>query len=155
MKTCPHCNENISKYNNPYPTVDVVIYHKDYGIVLIERKNTPFGWALPGGFAEQGESLENAAMREMQEETSLDVKLQGILGVYSEPDRDPRFHTITITYVGHVDSPQNLCAGDDASKAKFYKLDNLPISLCFDHDLAVSHFKDYLAGKRPLLPINS
>lgn len=152
MKTCPHCKKDISKYDNPYPTADCIIYDEQKGIVLIERNNEPHGFALPGGFVETGESVEQAAVREMKEETGLDVELMGIVGVYSKPDRDPRFHTLTITYAAKAKNPAAIAAGDDASNAHFRKLDDIP-HLCFDHDVAVQHFKDYLQGKRPLLPI--
>ena len=150
--SCPNCHAIIRKYSNPFPTADVVIYDPELGIALVERGKEPFGLALPGGFIEEGESAEQAAIREMKEETSLDVDLLGILGVYSNPDRDPRFHTLTITYVGKARDVSRLRAGDDAAQALFYKLDALPSPLCFDHDFAVRHFRDYLTGKRPLLP---
>lgn len=141
------------KYRNPFPTADVVIYHKDYGIVLIERGNEPLGLALPGGFIEVGETAEQAAVREMEEETGLHVELLGILGVYSHPKRDPRFHTLTITYVGYPANPEALCAGDDAAKARYYSNEELQsLKLCFDHNLAIEHFLEYQNGKRPLLP---
>ena len=149
---CPNCQAVIRKYSNPFPTADVVIYDQILGIVLVERGKEPFGLALPGGFIEEGESAEQAAIREMKEESNLDVELLGILGVYSKPDRDPRFHTMTITYVGKARDVSLLNAGDDAAQAAFYKLDALPATLCFDHNLAVEHFRDYLAAKRPLLP---
>ena len=130
----------------------MVIYHPEYGIVLVERGHEPFGLALPGGFVEEGETVEAAAVREMKEETGLDVELTGVLGVYSHPNRDPRFHTMTVTFAGKAKNPADILAGDDAAKAAFYPLDTLPFPLCFDHDRAVRHFQDYLAGKRPLLP---
>lgn len=149
---CPQCGAEIGKYRNPFPTADVVIYHPGRGIVLVKRGHEPFGMALPGGFVEEGESVEQAAVREMREETGLDVELAGILGVYSAPGRDPRFHTMTVTFVGKVVDPDVLCAGDDAADAAFYPLDALPEPLCFDHARAVEHFRQYLAGQRPLLP---
>ena len=152
MKKCPICKSDISKYDNPYPTADCIIYDEQKGIVLIERKNDPHGFALPGGFVETGESVEHAAVREMKEETGLDVELSGIVGVYSKPDRDPRFHTLTVTYVAKAKNPEQIMAGDDASNAHFRKLEDIP-HLCFDHDTAVAHFKEYLQGKRPLLPV--
>lgn len=149
---CPQCGAEISKYRNPFPTADVVIYHPGHGIVLVERGHAPLGMALPGGFVEEGETVEQAAVREMREETGLDVELMGILGVYSDPRRDPRFHTMTVTFAGKVANPDALRAGDDAAQAAFYPLDRLPGPLCFDHERAVEHFRHYLAGKRPLLP---
>ena len=150
--TCPQCGAKLSKYRNPFPTADVVIYHPPRGIVLVKRGHEPLGMALPGGFVEEGESVEQAAVREMREETGLDVKLEGILGVYSDPERDPRFHTMTVTFVGKAAEPDALHAGDDAADAAFYPLNALPEPLCFDHARAVEHFRQYLAGQRPLLP---
>ena len=95
---CPHCGELVSKYRNPLPTVDIIIELKNKGIVLIRRAREPHGWAIPGGFVDYGESLEDAARREAREETSLDVELLGQLGAYSAPDRDPRHHTITVVF---------------------------------------------------------
>lgn len=105
LKPCPHCGEGIPTYSNPTPTVDVVILVPDGadgedGIVLVERLNPPHGWALPGGFVDEGETCEAAAIREMREETGLDVVLTGLLGVYSDPRRDPRQHTMSVVYTG-------------------------------------------------------
>lgn len=149
---CPECGAVVSKYRNPFPTADVIIYEPSRGIVLVRRGKEPLGMAIPGGFVEEGESVEHAALREMKEETGLDIVLDGILGVYSRPDRDPRFHTMTVTFVGHTDDPDRLTAGDDAAGAAFYPLDALPLPLCFDHDRAIQDFKKYLKGLRPLLP---
>ena len=81
---CPHCGKVVDKYRNPLPTVDIIIEVEE-GIVLIKRKNPPYGWALPGGFVDYGESLEEAALREAKEETNLDVELLSQLGAYSDP----------------------------------------------------------------------
>ncbi len=143
----------IAKLRNPAPTTDVIIYDKGLGIVLIERKNPPFGFALPGGFIDYGEFAEHAAIREMQEETSLKISLCGLLGVYSNPTRDERFHTMSIAYVGKAHDVSLLCAGDDAKAAAFYPLDNLP-PLAFDHDKIIQDFKLYLQGQRPLIPLD-
>ena len=151
MKTCPHCNKDISKYDNPSPTTDCIIYDEEKGVVLIERNNPPLGFALPGGFIDTGESAEHAAIREMKEETGLDVTLLGILGVYSNPERDPRYHTLTITFVAKAQNISMLQAGDDASNAKFYQIDDIP-TLCFDHNVAIEQFKQYLSNKRDLIP---
>ena len=141
---CPHCKEEIETYCNPTPTVDVVVLMpgasdgKD-GVVLIERKNPPHGWALPGGFVDCGETCEQAAVREMKEETGLDVVLTGVVGVYSDPKRDPRQHTVSVVYAGVARNPRELKAGDDAGQARVFALDELPETV-FDHDRILSDF---------------
>ena len=100
-------------------------------IVLIERKNFPPGWAIPGGFVEVGEPVERAAIREAWEETSLEVELRALLGVYSRPDRDPRGHTVTVVYIGRGrGTPQ---ARDDAKATGLFRPDEPPQPLAFDH----------------------
>lgn len=138
-KPCPNCGNDIVHYRNPLPTVDVIIYDPERGVVLIERNNPPFGWALPGGFVDYGETLEHAAVREAKEETGLEVVLTGLVGVYSDPERDKRQHTISVTYCAVTRNPDALEAGDDAGKAKFFALDNLP-DLVFDHTDILSDF---------------
>ncbi len=131
-KPCPHCGEDVAVYRNPVPTVDIIIYDPCKGVVLIERKNPPLGWALPGGFVDYGETLEFAAVREAKEETNLDVVLTGLVGVYSMPCRDERQHTISVTYSAVARCIDCLKAGDDAGRAKFYQFGDLP-ELVFDH----------------------
>ncbi len=153
---CPQCGTEITTYKNPAPTTDVIIYDPSditKGVVLIERQNPPYGFAIPGGFVDEGESVEHAAVREMLEETNLKVELEGLLGVYSRPDRDPRSHTISIVFVGKALNPQELCAGDDAKHAAFYSLDACP-TLAFDHGEVLEDYKLFLAHKRYLAPIN-
>lgn len=128
--TCPSCGGTIETWRNPVPTVDIII-ELDNGIVLIERANEPFGWALPGGFVDYGETLETAAVREAKEETGLDVEGLQPLGAYSDPERDPRQHTIS--YVFMARGRGTLQAGDDAAKARLFPLAELPSPLCFDH----------------------
>jgi 8-oxo-dGTP diphosphatase len=136
---CPRCGYAILRYRNPVPTVDIIIEYQDQGLVLIERANPPPGWALPGGFVDYGESLEAAAVREAKEETGLTVTLLGQFHTYSDPQRDPRQHTITTVYVaqGHG-QPQ---AADDARRLAVFAPDRLPQVLAFDHGLILS---DYL-----------
>ena len=121
----------------PFLAVDGIIKlfdEKDRfkGIVLIERKNEPKGLALPGGFVEIGETVETALKREMKEETDLDVEILNILGVYSDPKRDPRFHTVSIVFSCKAYGlPQ---AKSDAKSVKIYKLEDIPFDeLVFDH----------------------
>ena len=113
------------------------------GIVLIERKNPPPGWALPGGFVDYGESLETAAVREAREETGLDVQLIDQLGAYSAPDRDPRQHTITYVFIARAGGqPRGM---DDAARADIFFEDRLPAPLAFDH---AKILEDYYRWKR-------
>ena len=118
--TCPKCGAIVEKYLNPKPTVDIVIHDRERGLVLVDRKNPPYGNALPGGFIDLGESAEQAAVREAFEETNLRVRLTGLLGVYSAPDRDPRQHTISTVFIAEPLNPEQLRAGDDAAKVAFY-----------------------------------
>ena len=128
----------------PYLTTDGIIelYEGDTfkGIVLIERRNDPKGLALPGGFVDVGESVEDALRREMKEETNLDVQISSLLGVYSDPKRDPRFHTASVVYVARAQGQPK--GGDDAKEAKLYRLEEIPLDqLVFDHGKII---KDYL-----------
>ncbi len=128
--TCPNCGAKVKQYSNPKPTVDVIIR---YGgcVVLIERTQHPLGWALPGGFIDYGEKVEDAAHREMKEETNLDLENLELFSVQSDPDRDPRHHTITIVYT--ADGVGELKAGDDAGDARVFTADTLPEKIAFDH----------------------
>lgn len=125
---------------NPYPTVDVIV-EVDGGIVLIERDNEPRGWALPGGFVDYGERVEDGARREVQEETGLSVQLTALLGVYSAPDRDPRQHNLSVTYVGRAEGTPR--GADDAARAEVFSLDALPEPLCFDHAQILADYRRY------------
>ena len=138
---CPQCGKLVEKYRNPFPTVDIII-ELEGGIVLIRRKNPPYGWALPGGFVDYGESLEAAAIREAKEETSLDVELISQLGAYGDPDRDPRQHTITVVFVARATGIPK--ASDDAQDIAVFDADSLPDSLAFDHGRIL---KDYLCSE--------
>jgi ADP-ribose pyrophosphatase YjhB (NUDIX family) len=130
-KKCPHCHRELECYRNPFPTVDIIIEIQGRGIVLIKRKNTPLGWAIPGGFVDYGESLEKAAVREALEETSLKVELTRQLHTYSDPQRDPRHHTITTVFIARAQGQP--VAADDAQEAGIFNEDNLPEPLVFDH----------------------
>jgi len=150
---CTECGGTIRIYANPFPTVDIIINVEKKGIVLIKRKNPPHGWAIPGGFVDYGESVENAAKREALEETGLDVTLQGILGVYSDPERDSRMHTISTVFVATAMGMPH--AGDDAAEAQIFAVDQLPSPLCFDHHLIMQHYLEWTRGSRCLCPIQS
>jgi 8-oxo-dGTP diphosphatase len=128
--TCPACGGKVRSYRNPFPTVDIIIEVAG-GIVLIQRRNEPLGWALPGGFVDYGESLENAAVRESGEETDLDITGLRLLGCYSDPQRDPRHHTISTVFVASAEGTPK--AGDDAAGIGIFPLSHLPDPLCFDH----------------------
>ena len=135
------------QHRNPAPTVDLVIYDPARGVVLVERKNPPSGWALPGGFVDYGETCETAARREAKEETGLDVVLTGLVGVYSDPARDPRGHTMSVVYAAQARNPEALAAGDDAAKALFFPLEALP-PLAFDHGRILGDFMSGIARLR-------
>jgi 8-oxo-dGTP diphosphatase len=135
------------KFRNPLPTVDIII---EVGgrIVLIERKNPPHGWALPGGFVDYGESLENAAIREAKEETSLEVALVEQFHSYSDPRRDSRHHTVSTVFIGTAQGePQ---AADDAKEARLFNENHLPDVIVFDHrQILRDYFTFKKTGGRP------
>jgi ADP-ribose pyrophosphatase YjhB (NUDIX family) len=108
------------------------------GIVLIERKNPPFGWAIPGGFVDYGESLEAAAIREAREETGMDLVNLKQFHAYSDPQRDPRGHTVSVVFTALGNGVPK--AGDDAKNLQIFSLDRLPENLVFDHALILSHY---------------
>jgi ADP-ribose pyrophosphatase YjhB (NUDIX family) len=123
----------------PKLSVDIIIKYQQ-GIVLIERKFKPFGWGLPGGFIDYGESAENAAIREAKEETNLDVKIERQFHVYSDPKRDKRAHIITIVFIAK--GKGELKSGDDAKDIKIYTLDNIPDDLVDDHNQILRDFRE-------------
>ncbi len=129
---------------NPLVTVDIII-EVEGGIVLIERKNPPHGWALPGGFVDYGESLEAAAMREAKEETSLEVTLQEQFHSYSAPDRDPRQHTVTTVFIATASGTP--AAQDDAKHLAVFSRRDLPSDMAFDHGDILSHYFRYRKGE--------
>ena len=133
---------------SPLPTVDIIIELGVGGVVLIGRKNFPQGWALPGGFVDYGESLEAAALREAEEETSLKVKLIEQFYAYSDPGRDSRHHTISTIYIATAQGTPR--GADDAKIAKVFVEGQLPSPIVFDHLRILSDYFIYKAtGRRP------
>ena len=134
----------MKEYRNPVPTVDIIIEIDVNGakkIVLIERKNPPAGWAIPGGFVDYGESLEDAARREAKEETGLDVTLLRQLHTYSDPARDARQHTISTVFIARAEGTP--IGADDALRARLFSADKLPSPMAFDHARII---EDYRTG---------
>ena len=125
----------MGKYRNPSLTTDIFIFDDDLNFILIKRKNEPYKdyWALPGGFVDYGECVEDAAIREALEETSINVELKELVGVYSDPSRDPRGHTVSITYTARGNM-KKMNAADDACDIGIFKQEDLEkINLAFDH----------------------
>ncbi|MDY7021551.1 MAG: NUDIX hydrolase [Cyanobacteriota bacterium] len=140
-------------YRNPTPTVDIIIELADKPhrpIVLIERRNEPYGWAIPGGFVDYGESVKTAAKREAQEETGLEVTLIEQFYVYSDPNRDPRQHTLSVVFLAIAKGEP--VAADDAKNLDIFEPWRIPTNLCFDHDRILEDYLRYRNfGIRPQL----
>ena len=140
-------------HRNPVPTVDIIIELIDRPhrpIILIERKNEPLGWAIPGGFVDYGETVETAAVREAQEEIGLQVELVEQFHVYSDPNRDPRKHTLSVVFIATATGEPE--AADDAKSLGVFQAWDVPPNLCFDHDKILRdywHYRHY--GLRPRL----
>jgi len=141
---CPKCGHRWPR-RNPLPTVDVIIELEGETpprIVLVKRRNPPHGWALPGGFVDYGETVEEAAVREAREETGLEVSLVRQFHVYSDPSRDPRGHMMSTVFVA---TARGIPVGaDDAKEARGFAADDLPEDITFDHRDIIS---DYIGGK--------
>jgi len=136
------------KYRNPLLTVDIIIELGNKEFVLIERKNPPYGWALPGGFVDYGESIERAAVREAREETSLDVVLTEQFYTYSDPARDARHHTVSTVFIARAEGAPR--GADDAKAARLCGENNLPAPLVFDHARILRDYFVYKkTGRRP------
>jgi 8-oxo-dGTP diphosphatase len=135
----------------PLLTADIIIELSNRPgrpIVLIERRNPPYGWAIPGGFVDVGETVEQAAVREAREETALSVRLTAMLGVYSNPSRDARGHTASVVFVATaLGEPE---ARDDAAALAIFNPESLPPNLAFDHARILSDYRVFrLTGERP------
>jgi ADP-ribose pyrophosphatase YjhB (NUDIX family) len=137
----------MKKHKYPVPTVDIIIEiekeNGQEGIILIKRKNPPYGWALPGGFVDYGESLEEAAVREAKEETSLDIRLKSQFHTYSDPKRDPRQHTISTVYAATAQGKPK--AEDDAQEIGIFTKEEINFPLAFDHKKILA---DYFKQKK-------
>lgn len=130
----------MNEKKTPMITVDAII-ERDDKILLIKRKNEPFKgqWALPGGFVEYGESAEDAIIREVKEEANLDISIKTLLGVYSQPGRDPRGHVISICYVASAKGEEK--GGTDASDAAFFSVEEIKrLKLAFDHEGMIAYY---------------
>ena len=135
------------KLRNPLLTVDIIV-EVNGGIVLIERKNLPHGWAIPGGFVDYGESIETAALREAKEEICLDVVLTEQFHTYSNPNRDPRHHTVSTVFIASANGTPR--GADDAKVARLFREDDLPQPIVFDHkQILRDYFEFKKTGRRP------
>jgi 8-oxo-dGTP diphosphatase len=138
---CGKCNAKVAEYKTPLIAADIIIKCNDKGrkgIVLIKRKNYPFGWAIPGGFLDYGESLERAAKREAYEETSLRIRNVKQFGAYSEPRRDPRHHTVSVVFTAEATGTP--AGADDAAEARIFTKRTLPRDLAFDHKKILARY---------------
>jgi 8-oxo-dGTP diphosphatase len=140
----------MAAHRNPAPTVDAVILLPGDRVVLVRRANPPHGWALPGGFVDEGETLEAAAAREAAEETGLAVALLEQFHTYSDPARDPRRHTISTVFLASASGEPR--GGDDAAEAVAFPWNALPSPIVFDHREILADVRRYLltgARRRP------
>ncbi len=149
--TCPHCGTLQDRWDQPRLTVDAVVTDPDGRILLVQRGLDPPGWALPGGFVDSGETLEAAAARELREETGLVAHDVLQFHTYSDPERDPRHHTVTTVCLARAQGIPR--AGDDALDARFFPMQALPEAMAFDHRTIVEDVQRFQAtGLRPQDP---
>lgn len=143
----PHDVRNVNGYLAPALTVDAVLL-KGHEVLLVKRAREPFAgvWAIPGGFVEVGETVEDAARRELMEETGLRGDIVDMLGVWSDPTRDPRGHTVSVVFVCKVGGIIDIGAGDDAAEARWFDLDKLP-ELAFDHAEIMEAARRWIAAE--------
>lgn len=145
---CPHCRSLQDRWDQPRLTVDAVVFDPTGKVLLIERRGAPPGWALPGGFVDAGETLDEAAGRELEEETGLKATSLKQFYTYSNPARDPRHPTVTTIYI--AEGAGTLKAGDDARDARFFDPNNLPSPMAFDHADIIRDIRAYLnSGQAP------
>ena len=149
---CPQCDHEIEVYRNPVPTVDIIMEYNGQ-IVLIERKNPPYGWAIPGGFVDYGESYETAAKREAKEECCVELFEMRQFHTYSEPGRDPRMHTATTVFIAKIDTLPR--AADDAAKAELFTKESLPELIAFDHRKILQDYFASIAKKQQSFTVTS
>lgn len=138
----------MTKHHYPALAVDVIIEREDK-LLLIKRKNEPFkySYAIPGGFINEGELVEAAAVREILEETNVNVLLIDILGVYSAPNRDPRGHVISVVFVGKIIGGE-LKAGDDAGSYEWVTIDDITNGkVAFDHIRILQDYRCWKVSK--------
>ncbi|MEM7816399.1 MAG: macro domain-containing protein [Candidatus Aenigmatarchaeota archaeon] len=135
--------EKLSK--GPFLTVDGIVEYKD-GIVMVERSNPPFGWALPGGFVDYNETVEEAVKREIKEETNLEFINFKQFKVYSQPKRDPRFHTVSVVFIGKGEG--KIKASSDAKNVEIFRLNGLPEKIAFDHSIIIKDYLDFIKNKK-------
>jgi 8-oxo-dGTP diphosphatase len=147
---CPACGAAIREFPWPLPTVDAIIETGPGQVLLIWRRYFPEGWALPGGFVEAGETLEEACRREILEETGLVITDLRQMHTYSDPARDPRRHVLSTVFVARAEGEPR--AGDDAARVRIVSLEELPQPMAFDHQRILEDFREGRYGIRPSPP---